>query len=84
MKKLLLTSTLCVGVLFSNISASHCLENTNTLKESMVKANTGQSQYSNYQETESGLAIEGRVVKEYVVRIKISKKVLEVLSNQNI
>lgn len=84
MKKLLLTSTLCVGVLFSSISVSHCLENTNTPEESMVAVHTGENQYSSYQETESGLAIEGRVVKEYVIKIKISKKVLEVINGKSI
>lgn len=82
MKKLFLTSTLCIGVLFSSISFCNNLDNTYTPEETEAHY-TGVQPYKHYK-TESGLAIEGRVVKEYVVRIKISKKVLEVINGQNI
>lgn len=70
MKKLFLTSTLCIGVLFSSISFCNNFNSTNTPEEPY--------------RSEGGLAIEGRIAKVYTIRIKISKEVLAVINGQNI
>ena len=69
MKKNLLLSLILVGGL--SVTAFLC----NSINEKRVAEVQSQPEVR----SKANLAIEGRVVKEYVIKIKISKEVLEIL-----
>ena len=73
MKKLFLTSTLCLGVLFNSICLYNNLNHTCEPKTDMVP----------YQ-PKGALAMEGRVKKTIVYKIKLSERVIEELNNGSI